>query len=232
MHGSPGPGFRLARFTPRALRLEPAERRLLEAQTERVLAAHPAWPLPLIEEAARRRAERILAARSRSTAPAPPREPDRTGCCGPRAAASQWRENCDARTASTIRPGRTAAGIRPAMTAAQSAPSPPPTPAGTTADDLRAAQDFAARQQPGWAVEELFADAGAVLLGLTPPRPDGSGDLAWVVERAQARLRVFTADCSVLGEFAEMRAALDAIERAEALARKRAAPRAQAQAPS
>jgi hypothetical protein len=52
MHGSPGPGSRLARFAPRALRLDPADRRRLEAQAERVLAAHPAWPWPLIEEAA------------------------------------------------------------------------------------------------------------------------------------------------------------------------------------
>jgi uncharacterized protein YbaA (DUF1428 family) len=65
MHGSPGPGSRLARFEPRALRLDPDDRRRLEAQTERVLAAHPAWPWPLIEETARRRAERIGAARER-----------------------------------------------------------------------------------------------------------------------------------------------------------------------
>jgi hypothetical protein len=78
MHGSPGPGSRLARFAPHALRLDPADRRRLEAQTERVLAAHPAWPWPLIEEAARRRAERIRAARSRSAALPPPPRASRT----------------------------------------------------------------------------------------------------------------------------------------------------------
>jgi hypothetical protein len=117
------------------------------------------------------------------------------------------------------------------MTAVPSTSSPPPTPAGTTADDLRAAQDFA-RRQPGWVVEELFADEGAALLGLTPPRPDGIGDLAWVIERAEGWLRVYAADCSVLGEFAEVQAVLEAIRLAEAGTLTGSAPRAQAPAPS
>ena len=59
----PGP------FAPRALRTTPDERRLVEQLTARVLEAHPAWPWPLIEEEARRRAEELLAdphARDRS----------------------------------------------------------------------------------------------------------------------------------------------------------------------
>ncbi|WP_143018238.1 hypothetical protein [Belnapia rosea] len=48
-------------FGPRALRRAPAEQRLVEACLEQVLAAHPAWPWPLIEEMARRRAEEALA---------------------------------------------------------------------------------------------------------------------------------------------------------------------------
>ncbi|WP_176952892.1 hypothetical protein [Belnapia rosea] len=56
-------------FGPRALRRAPAEQHLVEACLEQVLAAHPAWPWPLIEEMARRRAEEILA----TFAAAPPR---------------------------------------------------------------------------------------------------------------------------------------------------------------
>jgi hypothetical protein len=102
------------------------------------------------------------------------------------------------------------------MTVVPSTASPllPPC-AGVTADDLRAAQDFA-RRQPGWVVEALVADEGAALLGLTPPRSDGGGDLAWVIERTEAWLRVYDADCSVLGEFGELQAALEAIRLAEA----------------
>ena len=44
-------------FEPMALRVTPAERDLVAAFMERVLAAHPAWPWPLIEEKARQRAE-------------------------------------------------------------------------------------------------------------------------------------------------------------------------------
>ena len=44
-------------FAPRALRTDPAERRLLEELTERVFALHPAWPWPLLEAEARRRLE-------------------------------------------------------------------------------------------------------------------------------------------------------------------------------
>jgi hypothetical protein len=39
----------------------PEERKLIADWTERVFAAHPAWPWPLIEEEARRRAEEVLA---------------------------------------------------------------------------------------------------------------------------------------------------------------------------
>jgi hypothetical protein len=49
-------------FEPKALRTPPDERLLVEAFMERVLAVHPAWPWPLIEEEARRRAEAVLAA--------------------------------------------------------------------------------------------------------------------------------------------------------------------------
>jgi hypothetical protein len=52
-------------FPPRALRTAPEERRLVEELTARVLAAHPAWPWPLIEREARRRAEVILGASRR-----------------------------------------------------------------------------------------------------------------------------------------------------------------------
>jgi hypothetical protein len=51
-----------AAFEPRALRTSPIERVLIEELMERVLAAHPAWPWPLIEEEARRWAGQILAA--------------------------------------------------------------------------------------------------------------------------------------------------------------------------
>jgi hypothetical protein len=49
-------------FPARALRTDPDERRLVEAMAERVLALHPAWPWPLVEEEARRRAEAMLSA--------------------------------------------------------------------------------------------------------------------------------------------------------------------------
>src|SRR3954462_229899 len=52
----------LSRFEPKALRTPPDERDLVEAFMERVLAVHPAWPWPLIEEEARRRAKAVLAA--------------------------------------------------------------------------------------------------------------------------------------------------------------------------
>jgi hypothetical protein len=52
-------------FPPRALRTAPEERRLVEELTARVLAAHPAWPWPLIEREAHRRAEVILGASRR-----------------------------------------------------------------------------------------------------------------------------------------------------------------------
>ncbi len=48
-------------FEPKALRMTPGEADLVAAFMERVLAAHPAWPWPLIEEEARRRAEEVLA---------------------------------------------------------------------------------------------------------------------------------------------------------------------------
>jgi hypothetical protein len=51
-----------AAFAPRSLRTDPAERRLLEELTARVLALYPAWPWPLVEEEARRRVEAVLAA--------------------------------------------------------------------------------------------------------------------------------------------------------------------------
>jgi hypothetical protein len=41
--------------------MTPGEADLVAAFMERVLAAHPAWPWPLIEEEARRRAEEVLA---------------------------------------------------------------------------------------------------------------------------------------------------------------------------
>jgi hypothetical protein len=44
----------LGTFEPRALRTSPDERQLLTIWLERVLARHPAWPWPLIEEEARR----------------------------------------------------------------------------------------------------------------------------------------------------------------------------------
>jgi hypothetical protein len=52
-------------FPPRTLRTAPEERRPVEELTARVIAAHPAWPWPLIEREARRRAEAILAAAAR-----------------------------------------------------------------------------------------------------------------------------------------------------------------------
>jgi hypothetical protein len=48
---------------PKVLRTVPEERKLIADWMERVLAAHPAWPWPLIEEEARRRAEEAPAAR-------------------------------------------------------------------------------------------------------------------------------------------------------------------------
>ena len=51
----------LGSFEPKALRMTPGERELVAAFMERVLAAHPAWPWPLIEEEARRQAEEVLA---------------------------------------------------------------------------------------------------------------------------------------------------------------------------
>ena len=44
-------------FAPKALRTAPEERRRIEMFMERVLAAHPTWPWPLIEAEAMRRAE-------------------------------------------------------------------------------------------------------------------------------------------------------------------------------
>jgi len=55
----------LSRFEPKALRTPPDERDLVEAFMERVLAVHPAWPWPLIEEEARRRDKAVLAASNR-----------------------------------------------------------------------------------------------------------------------------------------------------------------------
>ncbi len=43
---------------PKVLRMTPRERERMAILMERVLAAHPAWPWPLIEEEARRRADR------------------------------------------------------------------------------------------------------------------------------------------------------------------------------
>jgi hypothetical protein len=48
-------------FEPKALRTTPGEQDLMATFMERVLATHPAWPWPLIEEEARRRAEEVLA---------------------------------------------------------------------------------------------------------------------------------------------------------------------------
>jgi len=101
-------------------------------------------------------------------------------------------------------------------------PPLPPLPVGTVADDVRTARAFARRQR-GWVVEELFAEAGVVILGLTPPlRPDGGGDRTWMTERAQGWLRVYTADRAAFGDFADMRAALEAIRLADAAARAQA----------
>jgi hypothetical protein len=75
------------------------------------------------------------------------------------------------------------------MTVAPAAACPPPLPTRTVADDVRAAPDFARRRR-GWVVEELFAEAGVVILGPTPPRANGTGHQAWVIERAQGWLRV------------------------------------------
>jgi hypothetical protein len=103
------------------------------------------------------------------------------------------------------------------------AASPPPLPACTTADDLRAARAFARRWR-GWVLEELFAEAGVVILRLTAPQRRGGGsDLAWVIERAPGWLRVYTADRAAFGDFAEMGTALEAIRSAEAAARASAA---------
>jgi hypothetical protein len=52
---------RPAPFEPKALRMMPGEWDLVATFMERVLATHPAWPWPLIEEEARRRAEEFLA---------------------------------------------------------------------------------------------------------------------------------------------------------------------------
>ncbi|WP_043363481.1 hypothetical protein [Belnapia sp. F-4-1] len=52
---------RPAPFEPKALRMMPGERDLVATFMEHVLAAHPAWPWPLIEEEARRRAKEFLA---------------------------------------------------------------------------------------------------------------------------------------------------------------------------
>ncbi|MBL6454634.1 hypothetical protein JMJ55_04815 [Belnapia sp. T6] len=52
-------------FEPKALRTSPDERQLVEDCVARALAAHPAWPWPLIEEEGRRRAEEVLAASRR-----------------------------------------------------------------------------------------------------------------------------------------------------------------------
>jgi hypothetical protein len=52
----------LCPFDPKVLRTVPEERKLIADWMERVLAAHLAWPRPLIEEEARRRAEEALAA--------------------------------------------------------------------------------------------------------------------------------------------------------------------------
>jgi hypothetical protein len=53
---------RLGSFEPKALRVAPSKRRLVEEFTERVLAAHPVWPWLLIGEEARRRIEEVFAA--------------------------------------------------------------------------------------------------------------------------------------------------------------------------
>ena len=61
---NPAPAFAagLNHFAPRAICTTPEERRLLEKLIDRVLAIHPAWPWPMIEEEARRQAEAIHAA--------------------------------------------------------------------------------------------------------------------------------------------------------------------------
>ena len=51
----------LGPFEPKVLRTMPDERRLIEGFLERVLATHPVWPWPLIEEEAQRRAKAVLA---------------------------------------------------------------------------------------------------------------------------------------------------------------------------
>jgi hypothetical protein len=51
----------LGPFEPKARRTTPDERHIVEDCMERVLAAHPAWPWPLIEAEARRRATEVLA---------------------------------------------------------------------------------------------------------------------------------------------------------------------------
>ncbi len=56
------PAAGLSHFVPRAHRTTLEERRLLEGLMDRVLAIHPAWPWPMIEEEARRQAEAIRAA--------------------------------------------------------------------------------------------------------------------------------------------------------------------------
>jgi hypothetical protein len=61
----PSPRASLGPFDPKVLRTVPEERKLIADWIERVLAAHPAWPWPLIEEEARRRAEEFLAATRR-----------------------------------------------------------------------------------------------------------------------------------------------------------------------
>lgn len=66
-------------FTPQALRNAPGERRRIEMFMERVLAAHPAWPWPLIEAEAMRRAEAARSADMAQDNQASPMEqaPDR-----------------------------------------------------------------------------------------------------------------------------------------------------------
>jgi hypothetical protein len=62
---SPARPAPLGPFTPKALRTTLDEQHLVEGFVERVLAAHPAWPWPLIEEEARRRVREALAAMHR-----------------------------------------------------------------------------------------------------------------------------------------------------------------------
>ena len=59
------PDFGLSPFGPRTLRTTPDERRLLEDLMDHILAIHPAWPWPMIEEEARRQAEAIRTATRR-----------------------------------------------------------------------------------------------------------------------------------------------------------------------